>query len=579
MAEVFAIKKVSHGGETSRRPLTVLSRTKNGMIHERAMWEKLSLCPRPPKFSPHQAIFTGTESYKGEKFATIDFQKKTWREVTGMKEPNANLTSGRLLARNTIWNLIGNGAPMVVAVFCIPILIRALGRDRFGVLTLAWALIGYASLFDLGLGRALTQLVAKKLGTGKDHEVPALFWTSVLLMLLLGLMGAAALLGISPWLVHHALKIPEALQSETLLAFYLLGLSVPVVITTAGLRGLLEAHQRFKLINALRIPMGVFTFLGPLLTLPFSKSLVPVVATLVGGRIVACMAHLLLCFHVLPVPRQRFTWERAAVGPLLRFGGWMTVSNVISPLMVTLDRFLIGALVSMTAVAYYATPYEVVTKFWLLSGALMGVMFPAFSTSFAQDRDRTALLFGRSVKSLLLILFPIMLCTVVLAQDGLKLWLGPEFAQNSFRVLQWLAVGVFLNSLAHVPSALLQGVGRPDLTAKLHLIELPVYMGLLWWLIGARGIEGAAIAWTARVTVDALFLFGLARRFLPGKRPMRLRTALLPVVALLILVLATLLQGPIVKGLFLLGTILGFVLVTWFRILTPEERTLAQSYR
>jgi uncharacterized membrane protein YczE len=60
---------------------------------------------------------------------------------------------------------------------------------------------------------------------------------------------------------------------------------------------------------------------------------------------------------------------------------------------------------------------------------------------------------------------------------------------------------------------------------------------------------------------------------------MRLRTALLPVVALLILVLATLLQGPIVKGLFLLGTILGFVLVTWFRILTPEERTLAQSYR
>ncbi|MGC1616486.1 MAG: hypothetical protein WA736_17540, partial [Candidatus Acidiferrum sp.] len=85
---------------------------------------------------------------------------------------NLHLTSGRLLARNTVWNLIGNGAPLIVAVFSIPILIHGLGKDRFGVLTLAWALIGYAGLFDMGLGRALTQLVAKKLGSGESHEIP-----------------------------------------------------------------------------------------------------------------------------------------------------------------------------------------------------------------------------------------------------------------------------------------------------------------------------------------------------------------------------------------------------------------------
>ena len=492
---------------------------------------------------------------------------------------NEHLTSGRLLARNTVWNLIGSGAPMIVAVFCIPILIRGLGTDRFGVLTLAWTLIGYASLFDLGLGRALTQLVAKKLGAGEDREVPTLVWTSQLLMLILGVVGTAIIILSSPWLVHSALNVPDPLEPETLQAFYLLGLSIPVVISTAGLRGLLEAHQRFGLINALRVPMGVLTFAGPLLVLPLSKSLVPVVGTLVVGRIVAWAAHLLLCLRVVPELSRSVAWERAAVGPLLRFGGWMTVSNVVSPLMVTLDRFLIGALVSMTAVAYYATPYEVVTKFWLLPGALMGVMFPAFSASFAQGGERSALLFGRSVKSIFLVLFPVMLCTVALAQDGLKLWLGPEFAQQSFRVLQLLAAGVFVNSLAYVPFAFLQGVGRPDLTATLHLIELPLYLGLLWWLISTRGIEGAAIAWSARVGVDALFLFLLAKRFLPGKNPISLRTALLPSMALLILALAALLQGPLVKGLFLLGTILCFVLVTWFRILTPEERTLAQSYR
>jgi O-antigen/teichoic acid export membrane protein len=495
------------------------------------------------------------------------------------KKSNWHLTSGRLLARNTVWNLVGNGAPLIVAVFSIPILIHGLGKDRFGVLTLAWALIGYASLFDIGLGRALTQLVAKKLGSGEEHEIPTLAWTSLLLMLALGVVGTAVILATSPWLVHHVLKVPEGIQPEVLRAFYLLGLAVPAVVTTAGLRGLLEAHQRFDLITALRIPTGVFTFVGPLMALPFSSSLVPVVGVLVAGRFLGCLAHVLVCFKVIPELRQRVAWHGPSAGPLLQFGGWMTVSNVVGPLLITLDRFLIGAMVSMSAVAYYATPYEVVTKSLLLPGALMGVMFPAFSTGFAQDRERTGMLFGRSVKSLFLVLFPIMLCTVALAQDGLKLWLGAEFAQQSFRVLQWLAVGVFINSLAYVPFAFLQGAGRPDLTAIVHLIELPLYLGLLWWLIGRRGIEGAAIAWSARAVFDALAMFVVARRFLPAGSPMSSKTKLLLAAALVVLILATLPQGLLLKAGFLLMAILGFIFVTWFLILTPEERSFAQNSR
>src|ERR1700689_3952604 len=99
------------------------------------------------------------------------------------------LLHGRLLARNVVWNLIGSGAPVLVAVFSIPILIRGLGKDRFGLLALAWALIGYASVFDLGIGRALTQLVAKKLGSNEPEDLSSLAWTSLLLMTLLGVIG------------------------------------------------------------------------------------------------------------------------------------------------------------------------------------------------------------------------------------------------------------------------------------------------------------------------------------------------------------------------------------------------------
>lgn len=136
-------------------------------------------------------------------------------------KPVSHLTSGRLLARNTVWNLVGNGVPMVVAVFCIPILVSALGKDRFGVLALAWTVLGYASLFDLGLGRAVTQLVSKKLASREESHVPRLAWTFMLLILLLGCVGGSVTLLASPWLVHQLLKIPEALQTETFRGFYL----------------------------------------------------------------------------------------------------------------------------------------------------------------------------------------------------------------------------------------------------------------------------------------------------------------------------------------------------------------------
>src|SRR5258708_31064349 len=149
---------------------------------------------------------------------------------------------------------------MAVAIFCIPILIQGLGKERFGVLTLAWALIGYASLFDIGLGRALTQLVAKKLGSGEHHEIPALVWTSLLLMLALGAVGSVAIIAISPWLTHHALKIPAGIQPEVLRGFYLLGLAVPRAVDTGGLHALLQADQPCSLLTALRLPTGGVSF-------------------------------------------------------------------------------------------------------------------------------------------------------------------------------------------------------------------------------------------------------------------------------------------------------------------------------
>jgi len=487
------------------------------------------------------------------------------------------LTHGSLLARNTIWNLSGQIAPLVVAIFAIPLLIKGLGTARFGVLTLAWAIVGYFSLFDLGLGRALIKLVAEKLGAEQIEDTPRLIWTALALMGMLGIIGTLAAASISPWLVHSILKIPQALQDETLSAFYLLAFSIPIVISATGLRGVLEAHQRFDLVNIVRIPLGIFTFLGPLIVLPFSNNLFPVVAVLVVMRLLAWGVNMFLCLRVVPALRSNIRMQRAMIRPLISFGSWMTVTNIVGPFMVYLDRFLIGALISVTAVAYYATPYEVVTKLWLISGALVGVLFPAFSTTLAQDRARTARLFGRGVNYIFLALFPLIFVIVTLAHQGLSLWLGSEFADNSTFVLQWLAVGVFINSIAQIPFALVQGAGRPDLTAKIHIVELPFYLLTLWWLLGVYGIKGAAIAWVARVGIDTLILFGMVQWLLPNTRAFIWNNLLRIIIAICIFIMAGYITGLFLKGMFFIGVLIGFTVVTWLWLLAPEERELVKN--
>ncbi|MBV8231175.1 MAG: oligosaccharide flippase family protein, partial [Planctomycetaceae bacterium] len=173
------------------------------------------------------------------------------------------LTGGRLLARNAVWNLVSQCLPMAVAVVTIPALIGGLGTDRFGVLTLAWILLGYFSLFDLGLGRALTKMVAERLGLGQERDIPGLVWTTLGLMMALGLAGALTIGLISPWLVRDVLRVPGALRAESRGAFVLMAVALPFVISTAALRGVMEAHQRFGLINVVRSAVGLFTLIGP----------------------------------------------------------------------------------------------------------------------------------------------------------------------------------------------------------------------------------------------------------------------------------------------------------------------------
>ena len=485
-----------------------------------------------------------------------------------------SLVTGRKIAKNTVWNLAGQVLPLCVGVVVTPFLIKFFGTEKFGVLSLAWIVVGYFSLFDFGLGRAVTKLIAELLGTDRHDAVVSVFWTSLLLMLATGMAGGLLMAVLTPWLAAKVLHIPTRILPETITAFYWLSVATPIVIVTAGLQGVLAAFQRFRSFAIVRCVTGVWSFVGPLLAIPFGASLATVAWLLVAGRGIACALSFWFCVGV----DGRFirpTWARETVCPLFSFGTWMTVSNVVGPIMMYFDRFLIGTVLTMTAVAYYTTPYDVVTRTLIIPTSLLGVLFPAFSTSFAMDRRHGARLFERALTFLFLFMFPLTVVLVVFSYDFLKLWLGYDFAVHSGPVFQWIALGVFINSFGMLPFGSIQADGRPDITAKLHLLELPIYFVVLYFSLLRWGIEGAAIAWTTRAFLDDIALYFVALRQLPEARSGVFRKGSLVLLSCILFVVLILLKPTslLIKVGLVIPSLLLFCFAAWHRFLDADERT------
>ena len=410
--------------------------------------------------------------------------------------------TGKLLAKNTIYNLLGHISPLFVAVIAIPLLIDGMGKERFGVLTMAWIAVGYFSLFDMGIGRATTKFVAEYYARGLQLKLMGLVKASMLMLLAFGIIMGAVLAAVTPWLVGDLLNIPEWLQGESTMSFYMLSVSMPIALLIAGSRGVLESQQRFGIINTIRIPASIATFLIPLAILPFSNTLIPIIGTLVLSRLIVLIFQSYYCYKGIVILGGDGKMEKSYFKGLLSYGGWLTVCNIVGPLLGSMDRFFISSLITLNAVAYYATPFDVVTKLFIIPVGIMGVVFPAFSAFSAGQEDRLDSLHRRSLNYIIVSVAPITAFIIAFAYPLIDIWLGSDFTAQSAPVLQLLAAGVLFSAVARVPFNAVQAMGRADLPAKMFLLELPLYAVIVIYVTTNYGITGTAGLWLVRLILE-----------------------------------------------------------------------------
>lgn len=489
--------------------------------------------------------------------------------------------TGKKVAENTVFNLLGEGLPSIIAVVSLPFLIRWLGEERFGLFMLIWAIRGYLQFLSLRMGFALMKFAAEAIHREEEARLSCLTWTTIILLAILGSIGGVVLGMFALFGFTQVFQIPVQLWEEARVGLLLTALSVPITIATMGFRALLAAGQRFDLVNIVNGTSGCLRYLIPLLLAGMGLHLPPILLVLLLIDALRLLVYSMFCSRIYPAIHS-FSFDFHSVKPLLWFGGWLSVSQVVGMATKYLDRFIIGLLLPISYVGYYTIPVEIINRLQILSSSLNRAIFPVFSA--LGNTERSLQLYAQAIKFMFLTATPIALIFALFSKNLLTLYIGEEIALKSASVLRVLAFVFLLISLRSITVNFIIALGYPNSIAKIRLMELLLYAGLAFSFTLKMGICGTALARLLQIIVGTIFIFFVLQWLAPRNISILASNGigrafiLSSTLCLSIVLLHLKIRSKTLEMLIILVIMTIYVIMIWQVILNSSERKAIKSF-
>jgi len=392
--------------------------------------------------------------------------------------------------------------PLIISITTIPFIVLNLGVEKFGFLSLYLVLIGYFGLLDFGLGKATTRFM--RISNNNKIFQNQYFWTSYLFSLFIGILfSAIAFYFYYNYSIFDFLNIELSLRVKFQETFKYFLLCVPIFMTGNVLIGALESRDSFKLLNIIHVIIEAAIRIFPVIVIFKSNDVTYIIFGILLIKSISVFIYLFFCFKKMPELFMPFKFNVNIFNDLFSYGKWLLLSNIIGPLMIYMDRFVIGALLSVKQLTFYTIPFDFIKKIQAIPLSVGRAIFPTLS----EDKcSRNYIVYKASTIALYVMMIPISIFIYVFSKDILSLWLGISFAVKSYLLLKIISIGVFLNAVSKPAFTYLQASGRTDITAKAHLFELPFYIVSLYIFINSFGLVGVPVAWVVRVLIDRIIL-------------------------------------------------------------------------
>ena len=405
-------------------------------------------------------------------------------------EPKSQPTAS--LARSALWNWGSVATTMAVAFVLSPIVVNRLGARQYGIWVLLGSLVGYAGLLDFGVRGAVTRYVAR-LHAEAAHE-RARRLVSTALTVFTGLGALAVLLAIlcALFLVQR-FNISAEDAGTARVVLVLGGFGVAATLLGGAFGGIVVGLQRFDIAAKIDVVANIVRALAVYTALNMGYGLVGLATVQLVVAVGLVSADILVARHLYPELRARpGPLDRSAVHDIVSFSFYSTLFNSASMIVFYSDSVVIGAILPVAFVTYFAIAGNLIDYSRSVIRGLSATMTPHISALQVHAAPSVNAVVLRSMRVASLLILPIGITFLLRGGHFIGLWMGAAYDAQSGRLLRILTLGLIFAAAGQVLYSSLMGANLHRRIARFNVVEACANLGLSVLLLKMIGIDGAA---------------------------------------------------------------------------------------
>lgn len=403
------------------------------------------------------------------------------------------------LKRNIAANFVGSIVQAVVSLAFIPVYLKFLGIESFGLLGFFATLQAMLALLDIGLSATLTRELARlSILSGKQQEMRNLVRSLELVYWGIALLIGFVIISAASFFANHWVKAgnlsPQVIERTILVMGLAAALQWPSSLYSGGLMGL----QRQVRLNSINVGASVFRNAGAAIVLWLASPTIQ--AFLLWQAIASALATSVLAFSLwqsLPQGQGPASFQKHLLASLWKFAAGMTSISVLAVILTQLDKIILSRMLSLEMFGYYTLASTVAFSLMRLFTPVFYSIYPRFTQlATSGDEDALKVLYHKSSQFMSVLVLPAAIVIAFFSADVLFLWTrNPLLVERAHVLVSVLILGTALNGMMNPPYALQLAYGWTKLNVLSNVLAVVVLAPGIVVLATEYGSLGAASAW------------------------------------------------------------------------------------
>lgn len=423
---------------------------------------------------------------------------------------------------NIVANFIGKAWAAVFSLVFVPLYIKLLGVEVYGLLGVFMSLNALLSLLDMGLSTTLNRELSRLSALeNSEQESRNLVRTFEVAYWGIGILIGIAVIILAPLITKYWINSSSIGSEIVEQALIIMGASIafqwPGAIYSGGLMGL----QRQVVLNVIRSVMVTAQHGGAVLVLLFISP--SIISFFLWQSFVGLLTTLILAvwlWKLLPKSERATRFDKELLIKNWRFASGMIGISLVSILLTQLDKIILSKMLTLEMFGYYMLAFNVANALNNLVTPIFSALFPKF-TQLAASADESSLiqLYHKGCQLLSVLVLPVAITIAIFSKDVLALWLGNAMAvQNGHQILTLLMIGTALNAVMTLPYGLQLAYGWTTLAIYKNIVAVILLVPLMVWMV--QMYQGIGAAWVWIILNLGYFIFEIPimhRRLLKGE--------------------------------------------------------------